>query len=190
MQNTEDFAYTRPCKTEVIELDKDKKDLRTNISDEFSNQNVVIEVNGAGKQLFQTYFSSSLKVAVNENYGELKLSDKDDKAVVKAYVKCFAKYNDGSEKFFKDGYTDIRGKFEYAQLNSKDLDKVQKFSIFVLSDDFGSLTKEVKPPANVKKQIQVQETQGFHKAQHWANYQKRANVKSKGKMAMTEECKY
>jgi len=71
-------------------------------------------VNGAGKQLFQTYFSSSLKVAVNENYGELKLSDKDDKAVVKAYVKCFAKYNDGTEKFFKDGYTDIRGKFEYA----------------------------------------------------------------------------
>jgi len=37
MQNTEDFAYTRPCKTEVIELDKDKKDLRTHISDEFSN---------------------------------------------------------------------------------------------------------------------------------------------------------
>ena len=151
MQNTEDFAYTRPCKTEIIPLEKDKKELRKEIGVDFSNQNVVIEIVGAGKQIFQTYFSSSLKLTVNENYGELKVTDKSDKAVQKAYVKCFAKYNDGSEKFFKDGYTDIRGKFEYAQLNSKDLDKVQKFSIFVLSDDFGSLTREVKPPANIKK---------------------------------------
>ena len=192
MQNTEDFAYSKPCKTENVQLNKDLKELRKPISEEFQNQNVVIELIGTGKQLFQTYFSSSLKLVVNENYGELKVTDKNDKAIQKAYIKTFAKYNDGSEKFFKDGYTDIRGKFEYAQLNSKDLDKVAKFSIFVLSDEQGSLTREVKPPANIKKQIEVQETEGFHKAQHWANYQKRTNakmaMKSKGEFKMTEEC--
>lgn len=186
MQNTEDFAYTRPCKTELLALEKEKKEMRKPMGEEFQNQNVVIEIVGAGKQLFQTYFSSSLKLAINENYGELKVTDKQDKSVPKSYVKCFAKYNDGSEKFFKDGYTDIRGKFEYAQLNSKDLDKVQKFSIFVLSDEFGSITREAKPPANIKKQVEVQETEGFHKAQHWANYQKRAHAKMEMKSKMKE----
>ena len=52
MQNTEDFAYTRPCKTEVVQFEKESKEYRKAISDEFSNQNVVIEVLGAGKQLF------------------------------------------------------------------------------------------------------------------------------------------
>ena len=49
MQNTEDFAYTRPCKTEIIPLEKDKKELRKEIGADFSNQNVVIEIVGAGK---------------------------------------------------------------------------------------------------------------------------------------------
>ena len=107
---------------------------------------------------------------VNENYGELKVTDAQEKALPKVYIKAFAMYNDSSIKFFKDGYTDIRGKFEYTQLNSKDLDKVTKFSIFVLSDEHGSLTREVKPPANVKKQIELTQELGMHKPQQWANY--------------------
>lgn len=128
---------------------------------------------------------------MNENYGELKVTETHDKSLPKVYIKVFAMYNDSTIKFFKDGYTDIWGKFEYTQLNSKDLDKVTKFSIFVLSDEFGSLTREVKPPANVKKQLELQQDLGMHKPQQWANYQKRHNTKmamkteSKG---MMEEC--
>jgi hypothetical protein len=36
-------------------------------------------------------------------------------------VKVFAQNKDGSEKFYKDGYTDIRGLFEYAQTSGDKL---------------------------------------------------------------------
>lgn len=37
-----------------------------------------------------------------------------DKSVGKVYVKVFSQDKNGKESFYKDGYTDIRGKFEYA----------------------------------------------------------------------------
>jgi len=34
-------------------------------------------------------------MVVNENYGELKVTDINDKSLPKVYVKAFAMYNDG-----------------------------------------------------------------------------------------------
>jgi hypothetical protein len=42
----------------------------------------------------------------------------ENKAVSKAYVKVYARLRNGEIRFFKDGYTDLRGKFDYASLNS------------------------------------------------------------------------
>ncbi|MFT5468912.1 MAG: hypothetical protein ACI8UO_004025, partial [Verrucomicrobiales bacterium] len=53
---------------------------------------------------------------------------------------------DGSVKFYKDGYTDLRGKFDYASLNTNEIEQVQEFAILVVHDEHGSLVKEVKPP--------------------------------------------
>ncbi len=57
--------------------------------------------------------------------------------MLKVYVKAFAKNNDGSVSFYKDGYTDLIGKFDYASLNTNSLSNIKKFSIFVMSDDLG-----------------------------------------------------
>ena len=48
--------------------------------------------------------------------------------------------------FFRDGFTDIRGKFEYATASGKSLTDVQKFAIFVDYKDLGSQIKEVGKP--------------------------------------------
>ena len=58
---------------------------------------------------------------------------------------------DGEVSFYKDGYTDLRGKFDYATLNSSDISNIDKFSIFVMSDELGSLVKEVKAPSKLGK---------------------------------------
>ena len=42
--------------------------------------------------------------------------------------------NDGRVKFYKDGYTDFRGKFDYASLNTGQLDDVDRFAVLVLDD--------------------------------------------------------
>jgi len=66
-------------------------------------------------------------------------------------VKCFAKTKDGKISFYKDGYTDLRGRFDYATLNSSDISNIKKFSIFVTSDELGSLIKEAKAPEKLGK---------------------------------------
>ena len=57
--------------------------------------------------------------------------------------------------FYKDGYTDLRGRFDYATLNSSDVSNIEKFALFIMSDEHGSLTKEANPP---KKLGRVEES--------------------------------
>jgi len=70
----------------------------------------------------------------------------NEKALGEVYVKVFMQDSDGAEKFYRDGYTDIRGKFEYANTSLDQLKKVRKFSILVQSKSLGSQIKEVDPP--------------------------------------------
>jgi hypothetical protein len=78
----------------------------------------------------------------------LKVTDKGEggKALAQVYVKVFSKDKSGKESFFRDGYTDIRGKFEYALTSGDKLKGVNKFAILVQSGDKGSQIKEIKPP--------------------------------------------
>ena len=52
----------------------------------------------------------------------------------------------GKPTFYKDGYTDLRGKFDYASLSTDDLGAVTRFAILILSDQHGAVVKEAKPP--------------------------------------------
>lgn len=56
-------------------------------------------------------------------------------------MKTFAKKKDGTVVFYKDGYTDLVGRFDYASRNSSDVSKIEKFAIFVMSDDLGNKIK-------------------------------------------------
>ena len=55
-------------------------------------------------------------------------------------------FPDGSVRFHKDGYTDLRGKFDYASLSTSDLDGTTRFSVLIMSDQHGATVKEVQPP--------------------------------------------
>jgi hypothetical protein len=52
-------------------------------------------------------------------------------------VKTFAKEKNGNVSFYKDGYTDLRGRFDYASLSTSSIDTIEKFAIFIMSDDLG-----------------------------------------------------
>ena len=90
-----------------------------------------------------------MKVSILESFGELKVTHKETgKALPKIYVKVFAQNSgySGGEKFYKDGYTDIRGLFEYAQTSGDKLKNVKKFAIYIESREFGSQIREIDPP--------------------------------------------
>ena len=62
------------------------------------------------------------------------------------YVKVYAQMKDGRVRFYKDGYTDLRGRFDYASLNTNELDFVDKFALLVLSEEHGAVVREAAPP--------------------------------------------
>ena len=57
----------------------------------------------------------------------------------------------GTVQFYKDGYTDLRGRFNFIGLNTEDLKNLDKFSIFILHPELGSMIKECNPPSNIIK---------------------------------------
>jgi hypothetical protein len=165
------FTVIRPARTERVALARDKDTTVIPLPAEFAKKNVLIEIAGDGMRKTQPYHAGDLKVIVAENYGRIDIADAAGKAVPKAYVKVYARLNNGTIRFFKDGYTDLRGKFDYASLNSSDqpssvshqgrpdvgldrqplrpneLSLVEKLAVLILSDEHGAAVRELNPPS-------------------------------------------
>ncbi len=114
---------------------------------EFKAKNVMVEALAAGVRKTQAYYANTLKVQMVEAYGQLAVTHAETgKPVPAAYVKVYAKGQDGAVKFFKDGYTDLRGRFDYASLNTPELEGASRLAVLVLSDALGAVVREAAPP--------------------------------------------
>lgn len=96
-----------------------------------------IQIKGVDKRTSNRYFSTSLNVQVMENFGQIRVSDASGKYLSKVYVKAYLKEKSGPESFYKDGYTDLRGRFDYASLSSSALTNAEKFALLITSDTLG-----------------------------------------------------
>jgi hypothetical protein len=167
------FGIIKPNKSAVQPLAKDKDTAEIALPAEFAKANVLIEVLGGGQRRAQAYHANTLKLTVTENYGRLETRDSgNDKPVARAYVKVYAKLKNGTVRFYKDGYTDLRGRFDYASLNGggppappnapaepapkngldyqmlkpAEIAHVEKLAILILSETNGATTREINPP--------------------------------------------
>jgi len=177
-QDASRFSIIKPTRTDKQTLPADRTALDLPLPDVFAKSNVLVEVLGAGQRKAQPYHANTLKLALAENYGRLDLRDSTaDRPVTKAYVKVYARLKNGQVRFFKDGYTDLRGRFDYASLNSSltpepprplparannaggatgldypmlapsELRSVERLSLLILSDPHGATVREVSPPS-------------------------------------------
>ncbi len=141
------FANILPNFSETIKLPADKRSFEFALPEKLANSNLLVQVVGGGQTQSQAYYSNALAVQVVENYGQVRVSqEKSGAPLAKVYVKVYARSKDGSVKFYKDGYTDLRGYFDYASLSTNELDFVDKFSVLILSDEFGAVVREAGPP--------------------------------------------
>ena len=82
-----------------------------------------------------------------ENFGQLRITDTDTgKPLSTVYAKVFARTANGKVRFHKDGYTDLRGRFDYASVSGPHSPDITRFAILVLSEDKGAVIREVAPP--------------------------------------------
>lgn len=95
------------------------------------------------------YFPSELDVITASEAGYVRVTNKQKQPLAQTYVKAFSQGYDGSVTFYKDGYTDMRGIFDYATLNADKLSNIEKFSLLVCSSTLGSVTKVVAKPTRL-----------------------------------------
>ena len=141
------FSYIRPNGSVTLDLAPNKNTTTIELPQDLHTSNVLVEIVGAGQTKTQAYYSNSLALQVIENYGQVRVAHADTrKPISKAYVKVYAKLKDGRIRFYKDGYTDLRGRFDYTSLNTNELDFVDKFSLLIMSDENGAVVREANPP--------------------------------------------
>ena len=140
------FSVVRPNKTERLQLAEDKREHKFELPREYQSRNVLVEVIGGGKKRSQAVYSNELQTAVSERYGILTVRHaRDGRPLPATYVKVYAMTGSGPQ-FYKDGYTDLRGKFDYASVSTSDIGDASKFSVLVMSDEHGATVLEAPVP--------------------------------------------
>ena len=141
------FSVIQPNETGVLDLHEGDKTTTVSLPRQYRDQNVMVELVADGIRRSQGYYPHSLAIQLTENYGQLRVAhEKNGKPLSKVYVKVYARMKGGEVKFYKDGYTDLRGRFDYTSLNTNELDHVERFAILIMSEADGALIREAAPP--------------------------------------------
>jgi hypothetical protein len=110
-------------------------------------KNVVVEAVGVGMRKAKIHYANDLAATLANQVGQIRVQKVSDRSALAAtYVKVYARKHGGEVAFYKDGYTDLRGWFDYASLSTTDLDSVERFAILVCSDQAGAAILEANPP--------------------------------------------
>jgi hypothetical protein len=146
-QSSGAFAYIRPNRSDAVELPPGQREITFDLAAEYRQANVMIEVSAAGITRRQTYLSNTLATQMVESYGQLQVKQAGTgKLLPKVYVKVYALLEGGAVRFHKDGYTDLRGRFDYASVSEQGTEGATRFAILVLSESDGAVIREVAPP--------------------------------------------
>lgn len=141
------FSWVKANLTEVKTLPPEQTEITFEIPADLANQNVWVEIRSGTQTRTQTFYSRSMDVQFAEAFGQLLVRGKDDRrAMSQVYVKVYAEMEDGGVLFFKDGYTDLRGRFDYVSQSNVPLDQVVRLAVLVTSESNGAISKIVAPP--------------------------------------------
>jgi hypothetical protein len=141
------FASIRPNAAQSVKLPARQSKLAIPLPNELASRNLLVEVTAAGKTTSHPYYANAMNVGMLENYGQVRVTESGSgKALSKVYVKVYARLANGAVKFHKDGYTDHRGRFDYASVSTPEPQPIRRFAVLVLSDDRGALIREAAPP--------------------------------------------
>jgi hypothetical protein len=170
-------SILQPTLSTVVPLPAGKSALELPIPAALAKDHVVVEVLGGGRRKARMHHAHTFRLQMAENEGSLEIRDPSgNRPVSKAYVKVYGRLDHGGIRFVKDGYTDLRGRFDYIGLNesttpspeprvsglspgseSSGLDhpnlapnegpRIRRLAVLVLSEAHGAAVREVDAPA-------------------------------------------
>ena len=139
------FSFVRPNHTLHVKLEDGTDETRLGVpSDIIGDRDHIVEIMSQGQREVVPVFRSKMSVNITETTGRLRVTI-GGRSAPRCYVKVYGDFG-GNARFYKDGYTDIRGCFDYVSLDTDQLSRVSRFSILISSPSSGALIKEAKPP--------------------------------------------
>ncbi|MCO8124971.1 hypothetical protein NHH03_24760 [Stieleria sp. TO1_6] len=146
-EDLERIAMVRPTATQTLTMQTKTGTMRYPIPTELRSKTLLAEANVGSSRNTALYYGGELTTYVSEGFGQLQTTDAaTHQPVTGAYVKVYARYPDGDVRFFKDGYTDGRGRFDYTSVSADDAKGASRYAILVLSDEKGATLHDVKAP--------------------------------------------
>ena len=142
------MAMVRPMRSEQIEFDADTGVGRFELDENLRRQTLLVEVVAGASRSTALYYGGEITTYVSESYGQLQTTDSRlHRPISTAYVKVYAKYPDGSVRFYKDGYTDVAWPLRLRQSRAPPMRREPtRFAILVISDEKGATLHDVAPP--------------------------------------------
>lgn len=141
------FSMIKPNRTETISLPPDRETYQMQLPADLANTNVFVEVEAGAIRSAGVAMANTMNLHMGASYGQLQVMDRTDgRPMPRAYVKVYARLNNGEIVFYKDGYTDLRGRFDYISLSTDLLNRVDRLALLILSEDRGAQIREVQPP--------------------------------------------
>jgi hypothetical protein len=143
------FQYIQPTRSATVALPAaTASSHEIPICPEFADANVLIELQAGPLLVSESLYAHSLCGHIFEKKGGLAVfSQKTGRPLAGAYVKVYSRPTataDGS--FYKDGYTDFAGRFDYAHLNNEKLSSIHQFSLLIMTPDHGAVILLIAPP--------------------------------------------
>jgi len=137
-----------PNATQIIDLEADSNTKVVALPEEARDANTILELKSGVLCQTELYNDNQLEVCLAEDEGELRVIHKKSKEPIEsAYCKVYGmSLLSRKSEFFKDGYSDIRGRFNYRELSTDQLRQVSRLSILVQTESLGSVIKECDMP--------------------------------------------
>ena len=151
------FSYILPNNSDILHVNYTKNrimEYKYKLPINLRNSNVLIQIISDTLNVKKSFFDNNLITQIQENTGIIQVLTKDTKtntliSIKKAYIKIYVRLRDNHKSvFYKDGYTDLIGKFDYVSVSTKSekLNKIDKFAIFVQHNTYGSVVIYANKP--------------------------------------------
>jgi hypothetical protein len=171
----EAMSPLRPAVSTPVTLPAGKSTLELPIPSALGKDHLLVEVIGGGRRKARQHHAHDFRLQLAESEGVLEVRDPTGRRpLAKAYVKVYGRLDNGAIRFVKDGYTDLRGRFDYIGTNESEdpsatpepgnaipvpggMDhpplggsegrRIRRLAVLVLSDSHGAAVREVEAPA-------------------------------------------
>lgn len=108
----------------------------------FRQGNILIAAESEDTKTLKILDSQQLETRINPADRSIQIIDPAAKVPLPGtYLKVYAESRDGTVTFHKDGYTDLRGKFDYLSHTAIDPSTIRRIAILVSHPEKGSLTR-------------------------------------------------